>query len=115
MIDRSRTPDRLSCKRARDGRCGQRQHVHIAAHLLEPLFVRHPEMLLFIDDQEGQGSETELTFVRSAWVPTTISTVPRAIASRVAWPHLWPAQTRLSWSHLDQADRETVRQSFWQC
>ena len=44
-------------QRARDGRGGQGQHIHLGAHLLERLLVRHPEALLLIDDQQSQVFE----------------------------------------------------------
>ena len=39
---------------ARDRRCSQGQHMHIGAQLLEPLFMRNAEMLLFIDNYQAE-------------------------------------------------------------
>ena len=44
---------------ARDRRGGQGQHVNVRAHLLQALFVRHAEMLFFVDDQQAQVLETD--------------------------------------------------------
>ncbi len=45
---------------ARDGRRGQRQHMHIGAQLLEPLLVLDAEMLLLIDDEEAEIAEFDI-------------------------------------------------------
>ena len=44
---------------ARDGRRGQRQHMHIGAQLLQPLLVLDAEMLLLIDDQQAEIAELD--------------------------------------------------------
>ncbi len=44
-------------QRARNGRGRHGQHVHILAHLLQPLFVRHSEALLFVHDQQAEVLE----------------------------------------------------------
>ena len=41
-------------QRARDGRRRQGQHVHLGAHLLDALLVRHAEPLLLVHDQQPQ-------------------------------------------------------------
>ena len=41
-------------QRARDRRGGQRQHMHVRAQLLEPLFMRDAEMLFLVDDQKAK-------------------------------------------------------------
>ena len=47
-------------QRARDGRRGEREHVHVGAKLLELLLVRDAEALLLIDDDEAQVLELGL-------------------------------------------------------
>ena len=42
---------------ARDRRRGQRQHVHIRLELLQPLLVRHTEMLLLVHHQQAEIGE----------------------------------------------------------
>ena len=46
-------------QRARDGRGGQRQDVHVLAELLQPLLVLHAEMLLLVHDQEPEIGELD--------------------------------------------------------
>ena len=46
-------------QRARDRRCGQRQHVHLGAQLLELLLVRDAEMLLLVDDDQAEVLELD--------------------------------------------------------
>ena len=41
-------------QRPGDGGSRQGQHVHLTAHLLEPLLVGHAEALLLVDDQQPQ-------------------------------------------------------------
>ena len=60
MIERSRTPVSASCKRARDRRRGQRQHMHFRAQCLQLLFVRDAEMLLLVDDQQSEILELDV-------------------------------------------------------
>ena len=45
---------------AGDGRGRQRQHVHLAPHLLEALLVRDAEALLLVDDDEAQVLERDV-------------------------------------------------------
>ena len=45
---------------ARDRRCGQRQHVHIRAQLLELFLVRHAEALFLVDDDQAEVLEAGL-------------------------------------------------------
>ena len=45
---------------ARDGRGGQGEHVHLRAHLLEPLLVRNPEPLFLVDDEQPQVAEVHI-------------------------------------------------------
>ena len=59
MIDISRTPDSASCKRARDRRRGQREHMHLGAQLLELFLVRDAEMLLLVDDDQAEILELD--------------------------------------------------------
>jgi hypothetical protein len=65
-IDRRRGDDRhlahagqRQLQRARDRRCGQRQHMHLGAQLLQLLFVRDAEMLLLVDDDETEILELD--------------------------------------------------------
>ncbi len=44
-------------QRARDRRGGERQHVDLAAHLLEALLVRDAEALLLVDDDQAEVLE----------------------------------------------------------
>ena len=44
-------------QRSRDRRRRHRQHIHRSAHLLQSLFVRHAEALLFVDDDQAQVGE----------------------------------------------------------
>ena len=46
--------DERHVQRSRDGRRGHGQHVHVLAHFLQALFVRHAEALLFIHHQQAQ-------------------------------------------------------------
>ena len=46
-------------QRARDRRRRKRQHVHVVAHLLQALFVRDAEVLLFIDDEQAEARELD--------------------------------------------------------
>ena len=55
----SRTPVSASCKRARDRRRGQRQHVHVGLELLQPLLVRDAEMLLLVHHQQPEIGELD--------------------------------------------------------
>mmetsp|Transcript_44843 Transcript_44843/g.105645 ORF Transcript_44843/g.105645 Transcript_44843/m.105645 type:complete len:425 (-) Transcript_44843:795-2069(-) len=47
-------------ERARDGRGGQRQHVHLGAHRLHGLLVAHAEAVFLVDDQQAQPVELDL-------------------------------------------------------
>ena len=38
---------------ARNGRCRERQHVYLLAHVLELLFMLHAKALLFVDDNQA--------------------------------------------------------------
>ena len=40
-------------QRAGDGRGREGEHIHLSPHLLQPLFMRHPEPLLLVDDDES--------------------------------------------------------------
>jgi hypothetical protein len=42
---------------ARDGRCGQCEHIHRSAQLFEMFLVGHPKALLFIDHHQTQVFE----------------------------------------------------------
>jgi hypothetical protein len=44
-------------QRPRDGRRRQREHIHLAPHLLQALLVGHAEALLFVDDDQAQVLE----------------------------------------------------------
>ena len=46
-------------QRARDRRRGQRQHMDVAAQLLQPLLVPDAEMLLLVDDQQAEVLELD--------------------------------------------------------
>ena len=46
-------------QRARDGRRRQREHVHVLAHLLQPLLVGDAEVLLLVDDQQAEALEVD--------------------------------------------------------
>ena len=46
-------------QRARNRRRRKRQHVHVVAHLLQALFVRDAEVLLFIDDKQAEARELD--------------------------------------------------------
>ncbi len=59
MIDMSRTPDKASCKRARDRRRGERQHMHFGAQLLELFLMRDAEMLLLVDHDQSEILELD--------------------------------------------------------
>ena len=45
---------------AGDGRGGEGQHVHVVAHLLEPLLLLHPELLLLVQDQKSEVAEFDV-------------------------------------------------------
>ena len=62
-------------QRARDRRRRERQHVDLGAQLLQPLLVVDAEMLLLVDDEQAEILEL-IALPSSAWVPTTMSTVP---------------------------------------
>ena len=47
-------------QRPGDGGSRQGQHVHLTAHLLEPLLVGHAEALLLVDDQQPQILELHI-------------------------------------------------------
>ena len=47
-------------QRARDRRRRQRQHVDLAAHLLQPLLVRDAEALLLVDDDQPEVLERDV-------------------------------------------------------
>ena len=47
----------LQC--ARNGRRGQRQHMHLFAQLLQAFFMAHAEMLLLIDDEKAEILERD--------------------------------------------------------
>ncbi len=53
----SRRPEHAHVQRARDRRGRHRQHVDGLAHLLQSLFVRDAEALLFVDDDQAQVGE----------------------------------------------------------
>ncbi len=85
-IDRRRRDDRevahageRELQRARDRRRGQREHMHLGAQLLELLLVRDAEMLLLVDDRGAPRSLNLMLLPSSAWVPTTMSTLPSAM------------------------------------
>ena len=99
MVLMSRTPVRRHVQRARDGRGGQRQHVHLAAQLLEPLLVRHAEALLLVDDQQAQVLELARPSDSSRCVPMTMSTLPFARRFRMSRCCLVRAEAR---EHLDR-------------
>ena len=44
---------------ARNGRGGERQHMHVGAHFLQALLVLDAEMLLLVDDQKAQIAELD--------------------------------------------------------
>ena len=44
-------------ERARDRRRGEREHVDVRAHLLDPLLVLHAEALLLVDDEQAEVLE----------------------------------------------------------
>ncbi len=46
-------------QRARDGRRGQRQHVHVLAQLLQALLVADAEMLLLVNDEKPKIGELD--------------------------------------------------------
>ncbi len=47
-------------QRARDRRCGHRQHVDADRQLLQLFFVRNPEALLFVDDEQAEFLELDV-------------------------------------------------------
>ena len=47
-------------ERARDGRCRQRQHIHAARELFEPLLVAHAEALLLVHDEKPEAFEPNI-------------------------------------------------------
>ena len=59
---------------AGDGRCRQRQDIHVAGDFLQPFLLSHPETLLFIDDHQAQILNTT-SLDKSRWVPMSTSTV----------------------------------------
>ncbi len=48
-------PGHRQVERARDRGGGERQDVHLATELLEPLLGRHAEALLLVDDDQARG------------------------------------------------------------
>ncbi len=46
--------DERHVERARDGSGRHGQHIHVLAHLLQALFVRHAEALLFVHDEQAE-------------------------------------------------------------
>ena len=52
--------DQRHVQRARDRRGRHGQHVHLLAHLLDALFVAHPEALLLIHDQQAEIGELQI-------------------------------------------------------
>ena len=75
MSDSSRTPDSASCKRARDRRRGQGQHMDIGAQLLQPLLVLDAEMLLLVDDQQAEVAELDRSAAAAHGCRSTMSIV----------------------------------------
>ena len=60
MIDMSRMPtsDMFSVRGI--GVARHRQHVHLLAHLLDALLVRHAEALLLVDDEQAEVAELDV-------------------------------------------------------
>src|SRR6516165_7146389 len=52
-------------QRPRDRRGGERQDVHLTAQLLQPLLVRHAKTLLFVDDDEPEVLEFDVTLYQA--------------------------------------------------
>ena len=89
-VDRRRADDRQithtgqrQLQRARNRRGRQGQHMHIAAQLLQALLVGDAEMLFLVDHEQAEVLKRR-PLAKTAWVPTTISTVPLASPSRVS-------------------------------
>ena len=59
IIDQGHIPDtrKRHVQSARDGGGREGEHVNVLLHLLDALFVRDPEALLFVDDQKPQLME----------------------------------------------------------
>ena len=47
-------------QRARNGRGAHGEHVHFFFELLQPLFVTHPEALLFVNDHQAEVAELQV-------------------------------------------------------
>ena len=47
-------------ERARDGRCREREHVHLAPQFAQPLLVRHAEAVLLVDDEDAEVLEVHV-------------------------------------------------------
>ena len=61
-LDHAHVPqaDHGHVQRARNGRGAHGEHVHFFFELLQPLFVAHPEALLFIDDHQAEVAELQV-------------------------------------------------------
>ena len=92
---------------ARDRRRGQRQHMDIGLELLQPLLLRHAEMLLLVDDEQAEMAGTDRPWPSSAWVPMTMSMRPSASSCLVSAASL--AVTRRESCATAPASRRSAR------
>ena len=53
-------PHQRQVQRAGDGRRGERQHVHLSAHVLDALLVADPKSLLLVDHQQAKVGEVHV-------------------------------------------------------
>ena len=60
ISDRSRSPPSAMFERARNGRRGEREHVHLGAQRLQLLLVAHAEAMFLVDDDQPEFLEAHV-------------------------------------------------------